>query len=56
MTKQQQLLSMTMVNFRIKNDWSPGEILLREQPTVNRLRYRIAMERADEIINKMMRV
>jgi hypothetical protein len=49
------IASMTMVNFRLKHDWSPGEVLLREAPHTNRLRYRIAMERADEIINKMMR-
>ncbi len=55
MTKAEQQLRAHMIDMRLKHDWSPGEVLLPHQSSVNRLQYLVAMIRADEIINKMMK-
>ena len=57
MTKTEQQLRMHMINLRLKHDWSVGEVVfVRYDARVHGLRYRVAMQRTDEIINKMMRI
>ncbi len=50
-----QKLKLRSINYRIKGKWSPREALLICEPNGSELRYLVAMQRADEIINKMMR-
>ena len=53
---EQQLLRAHMINMRLAKDWSPGEVLTeKEFGEHNRLKCFVAMQRADEIINKIMR-
>ena len=55
MTKAEQQLRAHMINMRLKHDWSPGEVHIYDEPSRNNLMYMMAMMRADEIINKMMK-
>ncbi len=55
MTQTERRYRFDMINFRLYRDWSPGEVLIYDEPSRNQLIYRMTMIRADEIINKMMR-
>lgn len=55
MTKVERRYRFDMINFRLRHDWSPSEVLIYDEPSRNILMYMMAMIRADEIINKMMR-
>lgn len=55
MTKTERKVQFDMINFRLSRDWSPGEVHIYDELSRNELMYMMAMMRADEIINKVMR-